>query len=256
MSGFLAFFKKEFLYQLRGLKLLFLFLIFAALGVMNPLTAKLTPMLLELLSDSMAQAGMTLEITTVTALDSWMQFFKNFPMALIAFVLLESNLFTKEYRTGTLILSLTKGLPRYQVVLSKATMLVLLWSIFYGVYFGFSYAGTVLLWDNSVAQHLLFSVVCAYVFGLWLCMLIVLFSSVFTSYIPVLGFTGLCAFLPYMVSMLPKIGKYLPTRLLEGTALVYGLTELKEFTPALIITAVLSLIFLVVAIPIFNKKKL
>ena len=43
-----------------------------------------------------------------------------YPLAgLIAFVLLQSSIFTREYTSGTLTLSLTKGLARYKVVLSK-----------------------------------------------------------------------------------------------------------------------------------------
>ena len=110
MRSLLAFTKKEITEQARTGKLLFLGILFVLFGIMNPAVAKLTPWLMEQMADSLADMGMNITEVTVTAMDSWVQFFKNIPMALIAFVLLESSIFTKEYRSGTLILSLTKGL--------------------------------------------------------------------------------------------------------------------------------------------------
>ena len=115
MRSVIAFTKKEITEQMRTGKVLFLGILFILFGIMNPAVAKLTPWLMEQLSDSLAESGMIITEVKVTALDSWMQFYKNIPMALIAFVLLEAGIFTKEYRTGTLVLSLTKGLRRRDV---------------------------------------------------------------------------------------------------------------------------------------------
>ena len=129
MRTWLAFMKKEWTYQVRTGKLFVLGLLFAAFGIMNPAVAKLTPWLMELFSESFAQSGINVSQITVTAMDSWVQFFKNIPMALIVFVILQGGIFAKEYQSGTLVLALTKGLQRYKVVISKALMLVLLWSV-------------------------------------------------------------------------------------------------------------------------------
>ena len=120
MKSLLAFIKKEFMEQLRTGKFLIVGMLFILFGIMNPAVAKLTPWLLETMSDSLAESGMSITVATVSAMDSWMQFFKNAPIVLIAFVLIESGIFTKEYQSGTLVLSLTKGLKRYKVVISKA----------------------------------------------------------------------------------------------------------------------------------------
>ena len=88
MKAFFAFFKKEVLESARSGKLLFLTLLFCAFGIMNPAIAKLTPWLLEIMADELAGSGMTVTEVTVDALTSWTQFFKNIPMALIAFVLM------------------------------------------------------------------------------------------------------------------------------------------------------------------------
>jgi ABC-2 type transport system permease protein len=121
-----AFFKKEMMEQARSGKLLFLVILFVLFGIMNPAVAKLTPWLLEVMADSLAASGMTVTAVTVSALDSWMQFFKNIPMALIAFVLMQSSILTREYQSGTLILTLTKGLRRSHVVLAKTAVLGLI----------------------------------------------------------------------------------------------------------------------------------
>ena len=129
MRSFFAFIKKEITEQVRSGKLMFLCILFVLFGIMNPAIAKMTPWLLEVMAESLAESGMTVTAIEVSAMDSWVQFFKNIPMALIAFVLLEGGIFTKEYQSGTLVLSLTKGLARYKVVVAKAIVLILLWTM-------------------------------------------------------------------------------------------------------------------------------
>ena len=131
MKTFLAFMKKEWMEQLRSGRLMILGIVFVLFGIMNPAVAKLTPWLFEIMADSLEESGMIVTAVEVDAVDSWIQFFKNVPMALIVFVLLQSSIFTKEYQSGTLVLALTKGLHRYKVLFSKAAVLVLLWTVFY-----------------------------------------------------------------------------------------------------------------------------
>ena len=162
MRSLIAFMKKEMTEQIRSSRVLVLGILFVLFGIMNPAVAKLTPWLLEMMADSLAESGMTITQVTVTAMDSWVQFFKNMPMALIAFVLLESSIFTKEYQTGTLLLSLTKGLARYKVVVAKTAVLTVLWTVCYWLCFGITYGYNAYFWDNSVAQNLVFSVIPIY----------------------------------------------------------------------------------------------
>lgn len=256
MRSFVAFFKKELLEQLRSGRLMILGILFVLLGVMNPAVAKLTPWLLEVMADSLAESGMSVTAVNVTAMDSWVQFFKNMPLGLIAFVLLQSSIFTKEYTSGTLLLSLTKGLERYKVVLSKATVLNVLWTAGYWLCFGITYVYNAYFWDNAVAQSLAFSALCWWLFGLWGVSLTVLFSTLSASNTGVLVGTGALVLVSYLVGMLPKIGKYFPTALTDGNSLIYGLAEEKTYTAAILITAVFALASYAVSVPIFNKKQL
>ena len=131
MRSFVAFFKKELLESARSSKLLLLGILFIAFGIMNPAIAKLTPWMLEVMAEQLAESGMTVTAVTVDALTSWTQFFKNIPMALIVFVLVYSGIFTKEYESETLVLVFTKGLSRYKAVLAKTLLTVMLWSAGY-----------------------------------------------------------------------------------------------------------------------------
>ena len=93
MKSLLSFIKKEWMEHVRSGRLMILGMIFVLFGIMNPAIAKMTPWLMETMADSLAESGLIVSEVKVTALDSWMQFYKNAPMALIVFVLLESSIF-------------------------------------------------------------------------------------------------------------------------------------------------------------------
>ncbi|MBQ8398929.1 MAG: ABC transporter permease subunit, partial [Clostridia bacterium] len=253
MRSLFAFIKKEFTEQFRSGRLIILGLLFVLFGIMNPAIAKLTPWLLETMADSLAESGMIITDVKVSALDSWVQFFKNMPMGLIAFVLLESSIFTKEYTSGTLVLSLTKGLECYKVVVSKALVLTVLWSLGYWLCFGITYGYTAYFWDNSIAQNLVLSVVCWWLFGMMVVALMVLFSTVAMSNTGVLLGTGGVVLVSYLIGLLPKCNKYLPTFLTDGNSLIYGLVETKTYMPSLVIAVATGVICFAISIPIFNK---
>ena len=251
-----AFIKKECMEQLRSGRLWITLALFGLLGIMNPAVAKLTPWLLDVMADSLAENGMVVTDITVSAMDSWVQFFKNMPIGLIAFVLFHGTIFTKEYSSGTLVLSLTKGLERYKVVISKAGILCAIWSLGLWLCFGITYLYNSYFWENSVAQNLLLSVVCWWLLGVFVISLMTLFSTIFTSSTGVLLGTGAIVLVSYIVGLLPKANKYLPTRLMDGNSLIYGMAQSKEYIVAIIVTAIVTIICFAVSIPIFNKKHL
>jgi len=256
MKSFFAFIKKECMELIRTGRLLITVALFALLGIMNPAIAKLTPWLLEILSESLAESGMTVTDVKISAMDSWVQFFKNMPIGLIAFVLLHGSVFTKEYISGTLLLSLTKGLERFKVALSKALLLSAVWTFCYWLCFAITYLYNSYFWDNSVAQNLVISVVAWWLFGLFITSLITLFSTLSATSTGVFLGTGGSVLLSYSLGLLPELGRYLPTMLMNGTTLIYGATEAREYSAAIAVTIILTLICFAVSIPIFNKKQL
>ena len=86
MKQLTAFTKKELLEQLRSGRLVMLGGMCCIFGIMNPAIAKLTPWLLEILSDQLSENGMYVTEIEVDALASWAQFFKNMPVLLIVFI--------------------------------------------------------------------------------------------------------------------------------------------------------------------------
>lgn len=160
-------------------------------------------------------------------------------MALIAFILLESCIFTKEYQSGTLVLALTKGLDRYKVVVSKALMLLVLWSAGYWLCFGITYGYNAYFWDNSAAQNLMFSALCWWMFGIWATVLTILFSSGAKSNTGVLAGTGCTVLAAYLIGLFPKAKEYMPTLLMDGNSLIYGTSQAQAYTSAILITVIL-----------------
>lgn len=256
MKALFAFVKKECLEQVRTGRLAITLALFLLFGIMNPAIAKLTPWLLEIMADSLAESGMTVTDVKVSAIDSWVQFFKNLPIGLIAFVLLQGAIFTKEYASGTLVLSLTKGLDRFKVVTAKAGVLCAIWSLGYWLCFGITYLYNSYFWDNSVAQNLGLSVVCWWLFGIFVASVMTLFSTISTSNTGVLLGVGAVVLASYVIGLIPRVSKYLPTHLTDGNSLIYGVSDAKEYVAAFVVTAALTVACFAVSIPIFNKKHL
>jgi ABC-2 type transport system permease protein len=254
MKTLLAFMKKEWLEQVRSLKLWICIGVFVVFGAMNPAVAKLTPIILDAFSEALEGSGMTITQVEVTALDSWMQFFKNIPMALIVFVLLQGSIFTKEYGS-TLVLSLTKGLDRYKVVIAKSVTLFLLWTGCYWLCFGVTYVGNEFFWSNSIAKNLALSIFNYWLYGVFTIALITLFSTIVNSGIFVLVLTGGVSFGLSLFSFIPKFGKWLPVFLSDGTSLIYGWESAEAYLVAIIVTVVLTVVSFVVSVPLFNKKQ-
>jgi ABC-2 type transport system permease protein len=256
MKQFSAFFKKELTEHIRSGRVVISVIIFAVIGIMNPAIAKLTPWIIEAFADTLAESGMTVTSVTVTAMDSWMQFFKNLPIGIIAFVILISGVYTKEYQSGTLILTLTKGLDRYKVIVAKSVVLLLLWAVCYWLSFAITYAYNSFFWDNSVAANLLYSIIFPWIFGIFLISLLTLASSLLEFNTGVLVFVGGAVVLSYAVGFIPTVSDYVPTHLLDGTSLIYSKVSPSDYLWSAIITAILSVVNFIGSVFAFNKKQL
>ena len=256
MRSFFAFFKKEALEFARSGRLTILGILFCAFGIMNPAIAKLTPWMMEMLSEELAQSGMTVTEVTVDALTSWTQFFKNVPMALIAFVLMTGGAFAKEYESGTLVLMLTRGLARCKVVLAKAAMLLIVWSAGYFLCFGITYGYNAYYWDNSIAADLVPAVTYWWLFGVMTVALTVLFSTLANGYSGVLCLTGGTVLAFYLVGLIPKLTDYMPTALMNGMNILVGAQDAGELTACAAITALVTVASIILSIPILNKKQI
>lgn len=256
MKALTAILKKEYLEAVRTGKIVILVLLFVLFGIMNPAVAKLTPWLMEMYADTMAESGLTVTGVQVDAMTSWAQFFKNIPIAIIAFVLIFSDLFTKEYKYGTLLLVLTKGLSRYKVVLAKAVLLLSLWTFGYWLCFAITYGYNAYFWDNGIANSLFTPAAVWWLFGVWVICLVVLFSSLLQNNTSVSLCTGGMVLLAYLLSMAPKVKGYSPTMLMDANSLLTGAESVNAYIKAVVVTAVSGMVCIAVSIPVMNKKQL
>ena len=256
MNEFNVFLRKEITESIRTGRLFILLLLFVLFGIMNPAIAKMLPWMFELLQESMDEIGMSISDITINAFTSWEQFYKNMPMALIAFLLLCSNLFSKEYQAKTLIILVTKGLKRSVIVLSKAFFVNLCWTAGFFLCYGITYFYNDYFWDNSIAANLFPAALLWYFFGLCMINICIFFSVLFNGTGQVLLGTGLVFVLGYLVLMIPKVGKYSFVFLSKSESLLTNLSKVKDFIPAFVVSAVLILLSEIAGVLVINKKQL
>lgn len=256
MKSLYAFIKKEVLESVRSGKMIILIILFVLFGIMNPAIAKLTPWMAEMMADSLTETGMVITEIQVNALTSWTQFFKNIPLALIAFILLYHGIFTREYQTGTLILILTKGLSRYKVVLAKSVLMLIFWTLCYWLCFGITYLYNSYFWDNSIAGNLLAAGAYWWLFGIWVVCLIVFFSTATSNAAGVLLGTGFTVLASYLVGLFPKIGNLVPTVLMNSSSLLIGAETVDIYIKPLIVTLLLCIACFVIGILTMNKRQI
>lgn len=254
MRAYLSFTKKEFLGNLRTYKLMIMFLVFLLFGMLGPITAKLTPKLLE----TLITEGITITLPEPSAFDSWAQFFKNVSqMGLFVVVILFSGMMANEYSHSTLINVLTKGLRRSTVILSKFTAATIIWTGSYLVCFLMSYFYTEYFWPDDKIINLFSSVFYLWVFGILLLAVLSLGGVLFKNSYGCLLFTGGVIVILYLLNIIPAIQKYNPVALISSNmALLKGQAIPMDLFPSLVVSAVAILILITSAIGLFNKKQL
>lgn len=256
MKQFKAFFNKECLELMRNGKLVILTIIFTVCGIMSPAIAKLTPWIMEMTAETMADTGIVITSVKVDAMSSWSQFFKNVPIVLIAFLVIFSATLTNEYQKGTLINMVTKGLSRWKVLISKSLVMIIGWTLLYWLCFFITYGYNEFYWDNSIAKNLFFSVFCIYIMGVWLISLLILAQVLVSTNISALLLTG-CGFgIFYIVGLLTKLKEFLPSTLAEAGELLSGLGSVGEYKISIIVSLVLAVVNISASVVFFNKKSL
>lgn len=254
MTGYLAFLKKEFFEYTKTFKLFIMLMVFAVFGITNPLTAKLLPEIL----GSLIPDSVVITLPEPTAYDAWTQFFKNATqIGLLVMVILFSSVLSSELSKGTLINLLTKGLSRTAVILSKYTCMILLWTTSIALCFGLTYGYTVYLFPGAEASNLLFSVFCLWLFGCFL-LAALLFSAVLTkSSYGCLLITGGAVAACMLVNIIPAAHRYNPISLAtDNMALITNSVEPSSLHISILVSSVLSLLFVSLSALIFRKKQL
>ena len=254
MKGYLAFLKKEIIEYAKTYKLFIMLVIFAVFGITNPLMAKLMPKIVE----SFVTDGVFITLPEPTAIDAWTQFFKNATqMGLLIMVIVFSGVLSSELSKGTLINMLTKGLSRTAVILSKYTCMVLIWTASIALCFGLTYVYTVFLFPEGEISNLLFSVFWLWIFGLFL-LAALLFSAALTkNNYGCLLITGVIVVICMIMNIIPSVHKYNPISLSsDNMGLLMNSIEVSSLHGAILISCLLSMIFVSLSVMIFRKKQL
>lgn len=251
-----TFVQKEFLEWIRTGKLIFMLILFCVFGIMNPAFAKLTPLLMDIMSKNLSEAGLFVREVTVNALTSWAQFYKNYPLIIITLLLMFCNTLSAEYQAGTLINVITKGMKRWKIVASKSIMILTFWTMGYWLIFGITYVYNAYFWDNNIVYDLVFSAICYYLEGIWLISLMVFMSTVFKSNSSVILSVGGIFLGVYLIGRLPKIDIYMPTYLLDSSKLLINGGSILEYRLAVVITILFVIINIVAAVICFNRKSI
>lgn len=256
MKGLMAFLKKEFFELFRSGRLIIFGIIFLLIGIMNPAIAKLMPKLFEMAAETIESQGLIVKDTTVTAMDSWAQFVKNIPIAVIVTLIMFSGMFTNEYSKGTLIPIITKGLSRNSVVLAKSFVMLTVWTLGFWLCYGISYAYTAYYWDNSIVSYTTFMALCWWIMGIFLLCILTFFSAFSSSGVQVMLGVGGVYVAMYLMNLFAKIKEYLPTYILSNSSLLTAQSKPEDYFKAIIITVVLSMIALIASLPIMHKRQL
>lgn len=252
MSGYIAFVKKEFTENMKNYRFLIMFAVFLIFGITSAFLAKFTP---EILSALAADIEMSSE---PVALDAWKQFYKNISgVGFSAFIILYGSCLSGEYSKGTLVLMVTKGLSRKAVILAKYTVAAILMTISYWISYAATYGYTAFLWKDASLANVALAALALWIVGfLYLSILMigcVIFRQTFTS---ILFTGGIVAFIS-LLGIIEPIAKFSPFILTtKNVDLISGEIALSDFMIPAVVSIVISILGLLLAIRLFNKKQL
>lgn len=254
MRNYAVFLKKELLENIRTYKFLVIILVFVILGMMNPLVAKLTPVLLK----QMMPEGVKITMPEPTALDAWVQFFKNMTqMGVFVILIVFSGIIGTELSRGTLVNMVTRGLSRRAIILSKYSAMVILWTLGLTINFMMTWGYTSLLFPKISIDHLLFSVFCLWLFVVFL-LSVLIFSATFINHsFGTLLFVGATTVMMFIMNFLVPIQKNNPLRLVSAHMELWTHTvKTAYFINAICFTALCSAGLVILSIAFFRKKLL
>ena len=254
MRIFLSLLKKEAIEGARTKKIISTFILFLFIGLISPLTAKLTPMILQ----SISTGNIDINVAPPSEIDSWTQFFKNISqIGMFGLAIILSTQMANEFQKGTLINLLSKGLPRYQVVLSKIIYNFILWFIAYFCSFILTYFYTKYFFGISFPiRNILMAALLPFVFGLFLISLEILAGVISGNVIGTLILTTAGIVTQLILSIRDEIVKYMPIALIgKPVNLIKGIGYDDYYVP-IIAGSILLILCIVISIVVMNKKQI
>lgn len=254
MRILLSLLKKEAIEGARTKKMISTFILFLFIGLISPLTAKLTPMILQ----SIATGNIDINVAPPSEIDSWTQFFKNISqIGMFGLAIILSTQMANEFQKGTLINLLSKGLPRYQVVLSKIFYNFILWFLAYYSSFILTYFYTKYFFGISFPiRNILMAALLPFIFGLFLISLEILAGVISGNVIGTLILTTVGIVIQLILSIRDEIVKYMPIALIgKPVNLIKGIGYDDYYVP-IITGSILLILCIVISIAVINKKQI
>ncbi len=249
------FFKKECLTFWRSRRALIMVVVFAVLGILSPLMAKLTPEILKLSSETAALSALMPKADSAA---SWTQYYKNMSqIGLLVFAIVFGTSVSSELKDGTLINLVTKGLPRRAVILGKVALAILTWIGSVTLAFLISWAYTAYYFPDHKSPHLLAGLVALLVFGLLLSAVLIFGSSLGQNSAAGL-LTGVVAYAGLAIlNLFKSCQRFNPLSLLtDNMTLTTGGETLSHYAPAIVITLVATGLLTWAAVRVLEEKRL
>ena len=255
MKVFIALLKKEYLESVRNKKLFIMFFIFLFLGILGPVTAKVSPEILKsFLGEELAKG-----LQEPTFIDSWAQFFKNITqLGFIFIAIIFSNYIVNEFSKKTLVNLVAKGLPRFQIVISKMIFASLLWTVSFIIYCLIFNIYTVYIFKENVEILLAIKAsIPISIFGIFLIILECFAGFVFRNTVGALSTLVITVALQFLLGMYDKIAKFLPMFLIsDNINFIKGSMSFMDYKYSITITILLTILMIFTSIFTLNRKEI
>lgn len=259
MASGWVFFVKELREILRTSKLYVLPGLFLFFGLTSPILTKLTPALIERLSAAGPGGPIQISIPTPTAVDSFLQFFKNLTqLGTLALILTSMGAVSREKSRGTALLVVAKPVSRTAMVVSKFASGVLLVVFATVLGYGANLLYTLVLFEGTPVAATAAATAVYLVYATFLLALTISASAVTRGQ---LASAGIALAGLFVVSILPAFGGW-PARWTPGgltgfvTRVLSGAATLRDALPAMSVSLVLSALLVAAGSRVFDRQEL
>lgn len=251
MRGYLAFLRKELGEAVAGRRLAVMAALFCGLGMASPFLARYTSEILAALGSGVSASAPR------TAADAWGAFFNNASgLGLSITLILWAGVVSQEVSRGTLLLMVTRGLPRPAVVMAKWTSAVACFTACWwpGCALASFYIGT--LWPGEAVPGALAAAGAAWVAGVMCLGVLVLGSCLFRQPFAAVVLAGAVVAALSLASAAGPLAPLSPARLLSGAAIAAGEVSAGSLVPPLVAATAVCAVALAGAVAAFSRRRL
>ncbi|MCP9312560.1 ABC transporter permease [Liquorilactobacillus satsumensis] len=248
-------FEKELVETWRTYRFLTLITFFLILALMSPLVAKLTPTIIKLsLNDTL-----NLQLPQPTAFDSWKQFYKGITqLGILVTAILFAGTMSQELSKNTLVNLVTKGLPRWTIVLSKYFSLLLQWTVALSLSLFVTWGYTAYYFPAKITPTaVLAGFLPLLLFGIFLLALILFGSTLGQNNYGGLLIPLFITVILYLINLVKQFHNYNPLSLIgDNLAILQGTKPLSQLLPSMLVAIAASLFLLGGTVVLLNHRKI